>query len=376
MPPKKPIKEKTDKRYRAKVTVGHDADGLPIIKYASGRTKRELEDNKAELRRVYVEGLEDAPRDVLFNQYALEWYEVYKKPHIKEGSRGAYQAAFNKHIFPAFASRQLRAIRQADLQEFFNSRSYMSRTTISYMATIFSGVFKRALIDGIVSRDPTQGLRKAHAPEQKKRALTAAEEAAALHVARTHPEGLLLSVLYYTGMRRGEALGLKWSDFDFTTRKIKICRDIDYKTQSEGELKNASSERVVPMSDMLYDAVNAARGIGDAYVFQSPTSAAHLCEATYKRRWARLMSAMYAFDPSIENSDGRSVLTAHYFRHNFASLCYNAGVDVMTTHKWLGHSDPRTTLSIYTHLSNQKEECDAEVMNSAFLKRLPEGCQT
>lgn len=64
MPQKKAKSEKEDKRYRAKVTIGHDESGRAIVKYASGRTRKELAEHKAELVRRFIGGAE-VRRDVL-----------------------------------------------------------------------------------------------------------------------------------------------------------------------------------------------------------------------------------------------------------------------------------------------------------------------
>ena len=61
----------------------------------------------------------------------------------------------------------------------------------------------------------------------------------------------------------------------------------------------------------------------------------------------------------------------HDLRHNFASICYNAGVDVLTAQKYLGHSDPKTTLDIYSHLSEAKEKQSESKLISVF-DRLPD----
>ena len=61
-----------------------------------------------------------------------------------------------------------------------------------------------------------------------------------------------------------------------------------------------------------------------------------------------------------------SMLTPHYFRHNFASILYNSGVDVLTAQKWLGHSDPKTTMSIYSHLSDKTKDLNADKLRKAF----------
>ena len=61
-----------------------------------------------------------------------------------------------------------------------------------------------------------------------------------------------------------------------------------------------------------------------------------------------------------------SVLTAHYFRHNYASILYDANVDVLTAQKILGHADPKTTISIYTHLSESRKQRDMQRVCEAF----------
>lgn len=70
-----------------------------------------------------------------------------------------------------------------------------------------------------------------------------------LETIRTHPEGLFLAILCYLGVRRGEALGLKWGDFDFAAGQVHILREIDFASSasSEGTLKTAAADRFIPV---------------------------------------------------------------------------------------------------------------------------------
>jgi len=356
-----------DGRYRAKITVGH-VDGKPIVKYASGKTKKELEANKEELRRAFVTGAVQAQRDVLFNVYALEWYETHKKPHIGSSSRNNYASIMNCHVLPAFSGRQLRAVTANDLQRFLNGLAGKNKTTITYINTIIKGVFRTAYTDGIIDRDPTVSLKRPGASSAKRRALTEAETAAALKVGDEHPDGLILLLLYYTGARRGEALGLQWNDIDFVRREIHIRRDIDFVTNSVGDLKTTYSERTIPLPSELAASLDACRGIGETFILQSPKTHSFLPQATFSRLWKRLMKAMVEANPSIEQKDGASILTPHYFRHNYASVLYNAGVDILAAQKFLGHADVKTTLQIYAHLGEGKEMENAEKVREAFAR--------
>lgn len=369
-----------DGRYRAKVTIGHRPDGEPIYKYASGRTKKELEAAKEELLRIHVTGAVDSRRDIMFTDYVMEWYETYKKPHLSASSKQNYTTILNNHVLPAFAARQIRAITAPELQRFLNDLGGYGKTTINYAKTIIQSVFNLAYVSGIIDRDPARALKKPAADSKNRRALTDAETKAVLTVGNEHPEGLILLLLYYTGARRGEALGLQWRDIDFENRTISISRDVDFVANAIGGLKTAYSERIVPMPEALMAVLNPLRGIGETFVLQSPMTHGYLAQSTFVRRWRRLMQALYAVDNSIENKIIKehtdkagnttqiraSILTPHYFRHNYASTLYNSGVDILAAQKYLGHADVKTTLSIYAHLAENREDENAQKVRDAF----------
>jgi integrase len=70
--------------------------------------------------------------------------------------------------------------------------------------------------------------------------------------------------------------------------------------------------------------------------------------------------------PKPKPSQMQSVLTAHYFRHNFATLMYDAGVDLLTAIKIVGHNDQATLLKIYTDLSKEKESTSLAWLDHMF----------
>lgn len=352
--------------YRTKVVIGHDRDGKPVTKYISGKTKKELEENRQEILRHYATGTQEAQREVLFSTYLSEWYELFKKPLISESSRQHYYGIIHNQIIPAFSNRQLRSITSADLQRYMNGLDGMGKTTIGYHGSILKNIFEHAYANGIIDRNPAVGLKKPSAEKESKRSLTDAETAAALKVGNEHPEGLLLLVLYYTGLRRGEALGLKWSDVDFREKTISVRRDVDFATASLGELKTKNSRRKVPIPSDLEASLRSFRSLPEMFVFPASRGGEFLSQSTFIHRWDRLMQAMAAADPSIETVDGKSILTPHYFRHNYASVLYNAGVDILAAQRFLGHADIKTTLSIYSHLSDGKTEENAQKVRDAF----------
>ena len=357
------MKKQKDGRYRTKVTVGHDSTGKAVVKWVSGRTKKELEAAKAEAVQYYVAGVTAKQRSVLFEAYAIEWYEVHKKPHLSYSSRASYATIFNKYLLPALANRQMRSISANELQAVLNANAGACMATVGYIYSILRNVFRMAYAQGIIDRDPSVALKKPHAVKTSRRALTEAETAAALRVAQDHPQGLIIYLLYYTGMRLGEACGLMWTDVDFRERVIHVRRDVDFKAGSIGTVKTEYSVRDIPIVDDLYAVLTRARGIG--YVFPAPDGD-HWRNTQLNRLWKDIARAMCDADPTIENKDGVSVLTAHYFRHNFASILYNAGVDVLAAQKILGHAKASTTLDIYSHISEKQTKVNADKIAGAF----------
>lgn len=376
MATKKKITDKVDKRRRAKVVVGYDASGEPVIRYASGRTAKELEANKQELIRSYVGGRE-VQRDILASTYILEWYKVRKRPRVSPSTDQNYQTAIKRYILPAIGDKRMAAVTGTDLQALMNSLAGKGKTLVTDVRSVIRNTFKLAAAEGVIDRDVSSAIEAPKVQRQSRRALTAAEEAAVIKVAAEHPYGLMLAILYYTGMRRGEMLGLRWSDIDFSEHVIHIRRDIDYVTNAEGDVKSKCSIRDVPMPEPLERAFRNVPVKGLSYVIQGAHTGEHLPQPTYMRHWKSLMAAVYQADKSIECKDLNaeaagapeltgSVLTAHYLRHNYASILYNAGVDVLTAQKYLGHADPATTLRIYTHLAEEREKADREKVLKVF----------
>ena len=367
-------------KLRGKVRLGYTEDGKPIDKNVSGATPQELEDAKTACREHYVYG-KPIPKDSAFYEYAEQWYTLKKEPFISQASRNSYKSIFMKHLLPEFGLQRLTAISAAQLQEFLNGFAGTSKSQITLVIGTLHAIFSNAYAEGIIPRDPTVALVRPKAQRKdERRPLTADETKRVLQVAQTHPEGLLLGVLYYLGLRRGEALGLKWGDFDFKEDQVHIQRDIDYtsSTAQEGDLKTAAADRYVPVPAELKAMLLPKKGTANEYVFRTDKGKP-ISQATFKRMWCRLMFAADCVEWR-KQKEGTSrpddilkcvkpILTPHYFRHNFATLLYEAGVDPLIAMKIIGHTDYNTTATIYTHIRDDMLKKNTLNMAEVFRKQ-------
>lgn len=226
-----PTKQKSG-LYRTKVKIGTNEHGREIVKWVSGKTKKELEDAKREVIERYIGGT-GLRKDRLFGEYATQWYHTIKEPLLSEASKANYRTMLNKHVFSAFGDRNIRAITASDLQHWINGFAGMSGTTIAQAATVITGIFAAAAADRIVSADPSAALKLPKAKkDQQRRDLTEGETQKMLWLINNHEHGDYLACLFYTGARPGEVRGLIWGilsgklvSFIFNaTSTIKIAR--------------------------------------------------------------------------------------------------------------------------------------------------------
>lgn len=371
--------------YRTKIKIGVDAQGKDINKWVSGRTKAELETAKQEARAYYIAGTALRP-DRLFGVYAPEWYHTRKEPRLSDSSRAGYRSMFNKHLLPAFGDRNLRAITALELQAWLNGLAGMSNTQITLAMTILRGIFGSAKSDRIIAEDPTVTLTMPEAGKAAvKRALTPEESGsllglidALLHDSSREQDGVYLAILYYLGLRPGEARGLMWGDFDWNMMTVHVVRDVDYAKKGDhiGALKTPAAERDVPVPSELYTILRPRRGLPNVFVLRGKKSGMPLSKTSAECIWLRCMidiGLARRRETPRNCHDLRAgwepIITPSYLRHNYATLCWESGMDPLKAMRIIGHRDYRTTANIYTHL-NASHIADARVeIESVFADR-------
>lgn len=352
--------------YRTKIKIGVDANGKDIVKWVSGKTKKELEEEKQIVINHFING-NVMEEDMLFGLYARRWFNT-KTANLSESSIQSYRTALNKDILPEFGARKLRAIKPSELQNFVNRYAGKSATKITMIKAALDGVFESACIDRILKDNPMAHIKKPVATEAKeKRALTEAERSRIREVAATHPNGAYLAAMFYLGARPGEIRGLQWGDFDFEEGCVYIQRDIDYKDGGKvGALKTKQSRRTVPVPPVLADILLPLRAEADAFVFRGRNSGTALSKTSAERLWVDLMEACGMVRP-VEPGENKfpeydirarfaPIITPHVLRHNYITMCWENGFDVYITQKLVGHKSIKTTMDIYTHLSDKQFE--------------------
>lgn len=215
---------------------------------------------------------------------------------------------------------------------------------------------------------PKKSLKKSTMPEKNFYELNELKEflnSAKEHNLRYYTYFMLLGSL---GLRRGEALALKWKNINFDKMTVHIEQTVTRDENNKkhiGPTKTPSSNRILTLSDNLAKALKEYRNSQvafystDDYIFHTRTG--NYISPSSPEDW---INSVYKYNPSLRK------ITPHGFRHTLATLLYDGNdkitpKDVQTV---LGHKRVTTALDIYTHVTKkQKENIKNSINNYRFI---------
>jgi integrase len=288
-----------------------------------------------------------------FGQYAEEWKRTYKGRTgrgIRAETLAEYQrdldraiAFLGKHRLASLTTKHVKAF-EASLR----AEGLRDGTRRRILAPL-KACLAEAVEDGDLRSNPTTGVRLvvadapgSHEAKQPK-SLTAEQLAALVEAVGGGWHGLMVRLMAQTGIRIGEALGLRWQDVDTGGGRISIEQRV--RAASVNAPKSENGRREVPVSAALGRDLTAHRlassySAAEDLVF--PTMTGKPQHASNLYRW---------FNPAAEAA-GVPWAGFHTLRHTAASRWLASGqVSIAQVSRLLGHHDPGFTLRTYIHVT-------------------------
>ena len=341
------------KRLKQRVRIGANENGEPIYKWADGYSVDELNDN---IVRVYIENgllakfsgntplakkIDKHKSCPTFEEYTRQWFDTYKAPNLKPTTCKGYRSNLARHIYPFFGKMRLDEITTDDIQRFLNEKEPLARNTVHTMLVLLGEALHSAYEDKLIPTDPSMSKRLTITSKGKKErsALTPEQLKDIIHSLSSTltdtDERRLLALFIFTGMRRGEVLGLRWEDIDFTKKLIHVERSVTY-AHNQPEItstKTRSGKRVIPLDDRLVEFLRPLQSSGYILGGDAP-----ITNMVFRR---------------LFNSISRKInlygATPHVFRHSYITTLAKANIDLKTIQRISGHANITTTLNIYAH---------------------------
>lgn len=355
-------KKKGTNVYEKKVTLGRDHDGTPIRKSITGRTIAELNQRIEDAKQKWML-MHEVSDSILFSTYAQKWLASAKAVRSLNTQR-MYKEAFNK-IFPEIGDLYFSEITLSDLQAIINKLADKYETCNKIRLTLRQ-IFDAATEDGLVKGVNTKKLVLPPKPSKEKRALTDSETDAIFSANLTDEQRIFVELLYYTGVRREEALALEPGDIDFKDNLISISKTVIF-PQNQPILKptpkSSAGNRKLPIPAEFKPTLKEYVSKCGTLLFpRTDDPEKYMSKSCYCKFWDDIIKAMAAVEPSA------STLTAHIFRHNYATLLYYSDVSIKEAARLMGHNGVEMIMRIYAHLDEQKENT-AEKLDSVFNRK-------
>lgn len=333
-------------------------DGRYVATFIQDGKRKYLYDRDPEALYKKLEAAKTAA-PLTFGQMAERWYEGSQGVY-KDGTWAEYDAPYNRAV-ERFGDVPGADITSADISLHLAEmarRGYGERT-LKAQRTVYSLIYKYAaqfpdLVEAARYNPAALAALPRDRKRPQKRKAPGDDAITRIILGLNSDFGLFPYLLLCTGLRRGEALGLKWGDVDFKRNTITIDRGVTYrkgKTQI-GDTKTEGSVRKVPLLPMLSVALKHYAEGKDTYLFHGEDPKVPLCEATFRRRWHRWCRANgFAVKYKVGKTDVRGLdhykyeytLTAHVLRHGYATISNRGGLDKEIIRDLLGHENIRTT---------------------------------
>ena len=348
---------------RRRVIIGYHDDGTEIVKRIQARDENEANDKVVQ---AYIDSgriwefLESDSRtqkkktQTCFKTYAEAWMETFKKPKLKPKTFQSYVGYLHTHLYPAFGGRFIEEITTQDVQQFMNERAHLARKSLKSYHDLLAQILDAAVEDKIISENPAKSKRLAN-PSTKEKEREAVPEVQFKEITRNvmnlenSAEKLMLALLIFTGMRRGEALGLRWDDIDFKERCMHIRRNVTHPGNPPviGTPKTRSGVRDVYFGENLEAILVVMKGEGFVFGGEKPLS---------RKEYLTL-------DSRIRKKVDLHGATPHVLRHTYLTTAAGENIDPKTLQSMAGHADHQVTMNVYVHAKKENVARAGQMMD-------------
>lgn len=349
----------------------------PITKKAREKAKKGFKSKPeatmaaAEMEKQLLEGMEVG--DISLKHFLYFWLDEYKKENIRKNTYELHEQNIRLHILPFFQNANLKDIKPMMYQRFINhldEKGYSRRTITIIHGTMYSA-YEKAVIIGKTDKNPCHGVTlKGYVRDKEMQFIDSDDIPLFLNTAYKYGyiHWIFFKVLLETGLRKGEAAALQWTDVDLKERIIHIYKTLDFKEASKdpdkmfGDTKTYNSNRSIKISQSLTNDLHFHMKWQNQNKLNLNGVYKHDYNLILCREDGNYMpkSSLFNSFSRILKSAGISPMPIHSTRHTHAVLCLEAGMSMKEIQERLGHGSERITSDVYAHVSKKMEQAAIE----------------
>ncbi|MDH6410054.1 integrase [Aurantimicrobium minutum] len=306
-----------------------------------------------------------------------KWIDQWQSRNLpasnrKETTKETYRLLSSKHLKPSpFGELELSKVRPSHIDELLEklkSQGY-SESTIRNLYAVLNSILDGARRDELIAVNPIREVRRPRVSKQEAKHLSPESVRLLLDASVGSRYETLLRLIAATGLRRGEAIGLEWSDIQFEKKLMQIRFTV---SRVQGKLhkstpKTSNSRREIPLSDGLIQLLKTHRKnqnterlmAGDKWLDNGLVFSTELGGLIDPRNLLRVFT-------NAAKAAGLEKVSLHTLRHSAATAMLNTGTPMHVVSRILGHSSISITVDTYGHITEDSQRDAMDGLSSAL----------
>ena len=357
---------RTDGRWGATITL---EDGSRKTYY--GRNRREVQDRLKEIARARDLGLLVASADQLTGEYLVRWLEDSVLHSVRPKTYDSYELNVRR-LQPLIGSVRLGSLSPAHVQSAYGAllRRGLSARSVHHAHAVLHKALKQAVLWNLIPRNPTEAASRPRPAQTEMQTLNEDEVRRLFEASVEDPMHALWVLLATTGLRLGEALGLKWDDLDSQGGRLAVRRALQ-RQRGAGlvfvEPKTGKSRRTVHLAAGTIRVLSEHRQRQRRARLRNGTTwqEGNLVFCTESGLPLEGGQVSWRFHKALEAA-GLPRIRVHDLRLTAATLLLTRGVHPKVVQEMLGHSTITLTLDTYSHVAPALHAEAAAEMEALF----------
>lgn len=372
-----------EKQYKWKTT------GVKIVKGHKRELKEKAKEIAEKIRIDFEYGLNASlgcrdfsdRQNMLFSDYMKDWLNIMSKDKSKIKAKttiGGYQSNVNSIICPYFEKTgiKLNELRTIDLQDFYDYQYSLGKSpsTVKHYHSNIHSALERARKTELIKKNPSNDCELAEVKKYIPNVYTKNQLKVFSQKAKSSTFEVPMLITAFLGVRRSEALGIKWNRINFDDGTITIAHAVTQPTINNKRTivkkdlpKSDSSYRTLPMPTPLKEFLKEVkkkqeenkRSFGNCY----KNDENYVC-VDIEGNLIKPDAFTKGFSKFL-NENNLPKIRVHDLRHTIGTLLIKNGSSLREVQEWLGHSNVQTT-EIYTHLDASTKIHSVKVLNNLF----------
>ncbi|MBA3824180.1 MAG: site-specific integrase [Ktedonobacterales bacterium] len=362
------IYKRDDGRWVAVVNLGYVA-GKRKRKSFYGDTRKEVQEQLTAALRDQQQGIAIPVGKQTVEQYLHQWLEEFAKPSIRHNTYISYASIVRLHLVPEIGRHQLAKLKPQDIQGMLNRKleSGLSPRMVQLILVVLRIALAKAQRWGLVAQNVAKLVDSPRVSRYKAQFLEPEDARRLLQAVQGDRLSALFTVALALGLRKGEALGLRWKDIDFKRKQLTVESNLQF---IKGEFvftdtKSDQGRRTIPLPEVALQSLQEHRIKQDKERQQAGENwqENNLVFSTSHGTPYSARNVSRSFYRLLDKA-GLSHMRFHDLRHTCGSLLIAQGVHPRVVMEVLGHSQISVTMNLYAHIIPGLKEGVADKMQA------------